>query len=680
MAKSKVHQHQIFTNARFDEAALDAERIFTLPNYAGTPAVLDSTGVLYDANGNELVQFEKVTSAVDFLKIVNADTTTKTPFIEAVGDDSVVNIGLMPKGVGSLVALLNRTNPGVTSHGNYFGIIDSQGNPELILSSYNDFRMQLWKSGGSFNVYGGLHTFSAYTGAASYSFDQYINLAFQPVNVAQITADQNNYAGFTGKGHILRAYTDASRTLTGCTAGINGEWHFGWNIGSFDLVFAHQSGSSTDVNRFITTSGANLTIAPNEGWMQWYDTATERWRVQPFKVGAGGGGTAASTTEVLTGTDTSKFATPDAIAALWEQGSDVASASAISLGEGGYFFITGTTTITDIDFATDKSGRPAWVKFSGALTLTHNASTLILPTGANITTAAGDTACFVSEGSDAVRCVAYQRADGKALASHITDGDKGDIVVASSGASLKVEMDIVTLTDAATVSITAAGNHHFLLSTASSRTIGNPGAGYNGQVITIRWKNTSGGNITTALTTGAQYAFRYPTGITALEPTPTGETDYIVAVYHSTDERWDVIGFSRRRANGYAINVQALTSSPADAATIYFGTLPKAPTTTANISKVYIRRAGTIRLAEIYCYSGTAGTNESWSIYIRLNNTTDTLIATVSAATSERVFSNTSLSIAVAAGDYIEIKSVNPTWATNPLTTIFGGYIWIEEV
>jgi hypothetical protein len=129
---------------------------------------------------------------------------------------------------------------------------------------------------------------------------------------------------------------------------------------------------------------------------------------------------------------------------------------------------------------------------------------------------------------------------------------------------------------------------------------------------------------------------------------------------------------------GYAINVQALTSSPTDAQTIYFGTLPKAPVTVAATSKIYIRKAGTIKIAEIYCYSGTAGTNEAWSIYIRKNNTTDTLIATLSVSASERVFSNAALSIAVAAGDYIEIKSINPTWGTNPLTTIFGGYIYIE--
>jgi len=129
---------------------------------------------------------------------------------------------------------------------------------------------------------------------------------------------------------------------------------------------------------------------------------------------------------------------------------------------------------------------------------------------------------------------------------------------------------------------------------------------------------------------------------------------------------------------GYSIKVQALTSSPTDAQTVYFGMLPKAPVTAAATSKIYVRQAGTITAAEIYCYSGTAGTNESWSLYIRVNNTTDYLIQTVSAATNERVFSNSSLSISLNANDYFEIKSVQPTWATNPLTTIYGGYVRIN--
>jgi len=131
-------------------------------------------------------------------------------------------------------------------------------------------------------------------------------------------------------------------------------------------------------------------------------------------------------------------------------------------------------------------------------------------------------------------------------------------------------------------------------------------------------------------------------------------------------------------ASGYTIHVQALTSTPTDAQTVYFGTLPKAPVTAAGTSKVYIRRDGTIKAAQIYVYSGTAGSNQAWSLYIRKNYTTDTLISTLSVNTNERVFSNTGLSIPVAAGDYVEIKGVQPTWTTNPATTIYGGYIYVE--
>ena len=55
------------------------------------------------------------------------------------------------------------------------------------------------------------------------------------------------------------------------------------------------------------------------------------------------------------------------------------------------------------------------LRFAGALAFTHNASSLILPTGANITTAANDVAVLVSEGSGNWRCAAYTRASGEAL-------------------------------------------------------------------------------------------------------------------------------------------------------------------------------------------------------------------------------------------------------------------------
>jgi hypothetical protein len=77
---------------------------------------------------------------------------------------------------------------------------------------------------------------------------------------------------------------------------------------------------------------------------------------------------------------------------------DLASASTTNIGAqaSNNVRITGTTTITS--FGTIASGVTRQLRFAAALTLTHNA-TIILPGGANITTAAGDTATAVSLGS-----------------------------------------------------------------------------------------------------------------------------------------------------------------------------------------------------------------------------------------------------------------------------------------
>ena len=104
------------------------------------------------------------------------------------------------------------------------------------------------------------------------------------------------------------------------------------------------------------------------------------------------------------------------IDALISIGANIASASTTNIGAstGNTLHVTGTTTITS--FGTATTGARRTLIFDGILTLTHNATTLILPTGANIVTAVGDTAEFVKE-ADGWRCVDYLRKDGKALAS-----------------------------------------------------------------------------------------------------------------------------------------------------------------------------------------------------------------------------------------------------------------------
>lgn len=126
---------------------------------------------------------------------------------------------------------------------------------------------------------------------------------------------------------------------------------------------------------------------------------------------------AASVSEVLTGTDTSKSVSPDTLAALWQRGTDIASASTLSLPAtgGGVFNVTGTTTVTGISSA--QGGRCVKLRFAASLTLTHNGTSFILPSGVSIVTQAGDVAEFINDAaSDAAgsnwRCFNYQRANG----------------------------------------------------------------------------------------------------------------------------------------------------------------------------------------------------------------------------------------------------------------------------
>ncbi len=95
------------------------------------------------------------------------------------------------------------------------------------------------------------------------------------------------------------------------------------------------------------------------------------------------------------------------------QGADIASAGTLNLdtATGNVVDVTGTTTITAVTLS---QGREAVVRFTGVLTLTNGAS-LVLPSGASITTAAGDFATFRGYSSGVVHCVHYSKASGMAV-------------------------------------------------------------------------------------------------------------------------------------------------------------------------------------------------------------------------------------------------------------------------
>lgn len=129
---------------------------------------------------------------------------------------------------------------------------------------------------------------------------------------------------------------------------------------------------------------------------------------------------AASVANTRSGITNAEFVTPLGLASQWKKGTDIASAATLAkpadANLGGYHVVTGNVAITAL-WSGEPAGTEVELRFSGTPTLTHHATNLILPTGANITAAAGDVARFRCEASGQWRCVSYQRADGTPLAA-----------------------------------------------------------------------------------------------------------------------------------------------------------------------------------------------------------------------------------------------------------------------
>lgn len=91
------------------------------------------------------------------------------------------------------------------------------------------------------------------------------------------------------------------------------------------------------------------------------------------------------------------------------EATSAASSSTVDLNavNGNLVHITGTTTINS--FGTAPAGAERTLVFDGSLTLTYNATSMILPTLANLQTYAGDCAIVRSEGSGNWRFISYNQ-------------------------------------------------------------------------------------------------------------------------------------------------------------------------------------------------------------------------------------------------------------------------------
>jgi hypothetical protein len=144
----------------------------------------------------------------------------------------------------------------------------------------------------------------------------------------------------------------------------------------------------------------------------------------------------------------------------------VASAGTVDLGAqtGNFLIISGTTTITA--FGTVSAGIWKVVRFSGALTLTHNGTSLILPGAANITTVAGDVACFLSEGSGNWRCMWFEPTDGRVR-------DANFLIVDESDPTKKIAFQASGITTGTTRTLTAPDASTTIVGTDATQTLSN---------------------------------------------------------------------------------------------------------------------------------------------------------------------------------------------------------------
>lgn len=179
----------------------------------------------------------------------------------------------------------------------------------------------------------------------------------------------------------------------------------------------------------ITASASPAITAYTEGQALWFKAANANTGATTinvnglgakniFKNGATGpvamtGGEIAATNEVFIIYDGTQFQIVNPKNPLTTE-TTIVAASTTDLGTlaSNIASVTGTTTITAFGSSASVANPLYFLRFTAALTLTYNATSLILPSAADITTVAGDFALAKYEGSGNWRILSYVRSDG----------------------------------------------------------------------------------------------------------------------------------------------------------------------------------------------------------------------------------------------------------------------------
>lgn len=169
--------------------------------------------------------------------------------------------------------------------------------------------------------------------------------------------------------------------------------------------------------------------------------------------------------------------------------------------------VTLTSTATANTLGTVQAGFIGVIHYGVAITLTHNGTSRILPTGANVVTVSGDVEIVLSLGSGNWRTIAYMRADGTAV---------------GAGAATQVQMEAAS----STAVFTSPGRQHSHPAhpkafTAGRYTAGapeNPGTSYGVSSVA----DTTSGVLTVSFSTAFSSAKYVPFGMCQRPSTNSG--------------------------------------------------------------------------------------------------------------------------------------------------------------
>ena len=317
---------------------------------------------------------------------------------------------------------------------------------------------------------------------------------------------------------------------------------------------------------------------------------------------------------------------------------------------------TGTGPVTA--FGTAQSGACRQIRFTASATLTHNATSLILPGGANIAAVSGDVAEFRSLGSGNWICTNFMRGTGQPVAV-VSVAQGGTGVTTSTGSGSVVKADSPTLTGNPTAPTPATTSNATTLATTAFVHALAASYGLDGSS-----RNTANAGVTTSLDDLTTNGLYYNTNVLDAGPSkPPGSstTGYILVINHSTAsspyvmQTWvpsvnaDQSMSIRRNVNGVwdAWRTLAFTDSPA------LTGVPTAPTAAGGTNTTQLATTAFV----------TAADN------LKANLTSPTFTGTPLAPTASAGTNTTQIATTafVTAADNLKANLASPTFTGTPL-------------